>query len=254
MYNHTFFYILDKISFKNGKSIKIADGIKLKKEIIMKIKEKLFNKYKNEFNEKDNTYSICIIFLIKILISFKNLEEIFKDDKIIEENFNLKGTLSSTFNLLCHDCFEINKKFSNLNPLISEGKYNNKLYNNFKNFISKDYKDKKDNIDIKNFINYLLDYANDMKPFIPPTFNSQNNIIMFAFENQSDIEIKLDDSENSTFSSESSKIRTLSTPKIFEKRIKGNKKYNFNIISENYDKKQKDNFEKEKNLFYFEKL
>ena len=38
MYNHTFFYILDKISFKNDKSIKIADGIKLKKEIIMKIK------------------------------------------------------------------------------------------------------------------------------------------------------------------------------------------------------------------------
>ena len=72
--NHTFFYILDKLPYKSEKKFKLTDGIVLKHEILKTFKESLFNNYRKEFDEKENIFSVCIIFMIKILISIKNID------------------------------------------------------------------------------------------------------------------------------------------------------------------------------------
>ena len=254
-YNHTLFYILDKISFKDSKLIKIADEkneqkkdkikdkkkVELNIEFVKKFNEILFDKYKME---KENTFSICIIFLIKILISFKNLEEIFENKKIIKRDFILKDV----FKFLCEDSYLLTEKFSNLNPLVVEGKYNNGLYSYFKDFIINEYKIQK-NDDINNLSQKLLNYANDQIYFTSVIYKNNGNIIPSIYRNAFDTEAKSDLSENSTSASEEPKNQNFHKAKTSKEKL--NKKYELNLISKNYEKEHND---RETNIYYVEKL
>ena len=263
--SHTFFYILDKISFKKNNLFKISDGKKINTEKIKKLQARLFDKYKDEYDEKENIYSVCIIFMIKILISIKSINEILENSKNNEENFHLKSILSQNFNLICQDCYKINKKFSNLNPLMSEGKYNKDLYIDIKNFIIKEYKNKK-NYDVNNFIHRLLNFASDLKYFSRVIYNSYGKIMQYRNEtfnkiikNSLNPEVKTDSniimqnfSENSTASDES-KIQIFHKAKTSLKKSNNHKKYNLCLISNKDNIKSKENIEQEKNIFYIEK-
>ena len=252
--NHSFFYIMDKISFKKEISFKIADKIRINTEKIKKLGNEIFVEYKNDFNEKENTYSVCIIFMIKILLSIRYLNELTQKSKNEEEITHLKNLLSPTFNILCHDCYKLNKKFLNLNPLISEGKYNNKLYEFFKNFIILDYKNNK--VDINKYIVKLLDFANDTRYFSRVIYNYYGNIITYVYKNFTimskngpDPDNKTEPSDISTNASEEPKIQILKKSRTLSKKTKINKLFNLTLISKkNNNKKKKDN-----NLLYIEK-
>ena len=237
--NHTFFYVLDKISFNNKNIFKIADGVKIKTENLKKLKELLCNTYKNEYNEKENIYSVCIIFIIKILITirsinellekldsncFKNINlqskdtsiennikvEIFRDN---ENNIHIKNVLISVFNQLCQDTLKIYKKYNHLNPFSSEGKYNNNLYTYFKNFIVKNYNNDR-YYDFNNLIKKLSEHMRFLKNFSRVIYNSDGSIILYTYKNymiMSKVPIKTESSLPNTKEINTSNINPEST-------------------------------------------
>ena len=266
--NNTFFYTLDKVSFKKENSFKLIDGIQMNTEILKQIKARIFEKYKHEFDEKENVYSICIIFLIKILISIKYIDELLKNNKVKEENAHLKQILSRNINLICQDCLQLNTKFQNLNPLSALGKYNLGLYKLFKNYITNEFKNK-NNDDVNNLIDKLLDYALQVKSFSRVIYNYPGSIRAYSFKdftimtkNSNDLENKKESninsqtiSENSTTNSDETKNHVIpKTKAIFSKRIKANKKYNLNVIYKKSNKNLKYNIEEETHIKYIEKV
>ena len=196
--NHTSLYILDKISFKKENEFKITDGIKIKSEILKKIKDYLVHKEK--YNEKENVFSVCLLFIIKILITIRDIDELLvkindnkKNDKTYEKNINeeennfqLKKILFSILNQLFQDTFQLYKNYHQLNPLVSEGKYNNGLYIYFRNFIIKDYNsnEKFSNLNIF-FIKKLTspEYIKYLRNFSRVIFNLDGSIIKYNYKN-----------------------------------------------------------------------
>ena len=263
--SHTLFYILDKISFKNVNRLKFADTIIINKGYLKKIKIRFFDKYKNEFNEKENTYSICIIFIIKFLISIKYIDELVEKNKINQENIEIKNLLTRNFNNLCQDFLKLYKKFSNIYPLDSEGVYINGLYKDIRTSLINDYKNNK-TIDINNYINRLLEYASDTKTFSRVIYNYPGIIRAYTYKdykilikNSSDIKIEKETnirsqniSEKSGDALEETKNYLLHKSNTLNKRIKSSKKYNLNIISK-IDNKIGNNNNEKKNISYIEK-
>ena len=207
--NHTSFYAIDKISFKLENIFKITDGIKIKTEILKKMKEYIFKNYKSQYKEKENIFSICIIFIVKILItirdinelllkmsenSFKKIEdkkeekdydttELIYEDKDTKNNIQLKNILISTFNQLCQDSLKIYNKYPQFSPFISEGKYNNGLYSNFKNFIIKDYTSSERHSNINILTKKLSEHAKYLRNFSRVIFNFDGSIILYTYKN-----------------------------------------------------------------------
>ena len=204
--NHTSFYILDKISFKKENEFKITDGIKIKFEILKKIKDHLI--HKDKYNEKENVFSICLVFIIKILITIRDIDELLlkinennfkkignkKKEKTNENNISedenniqLKKILICILNQLFQDTFKLYKKYSQFNPLLSEGKYNNGLYIFFKNIIVKDYNSNEKylntnmNILIKKFSSG--EYVKYLRHFSRVIFNFDGSIILYNYKN-----------------------------------------------------------------------
>ena len=252
--NHSFFYILDKISFKKETKFKVADKVKMDTEILKKIKERIFIKNKNETNEKENTYSICVIFIIKLLIDIDFLFKLLENNKNkVEEISYLKNLLLRTFNILCQDCYKLSKKF--INSLNSVGQYDNELYSDFKNFILQEY-DNKNILDINKYTDKLLNFASDRKSFSRNIYNYDGIIIPYSFEkfynnykSISEKENKTEPSEMSTNYSEEPKIQLPHKTKKIPKRTKTNKKYNLHIISNSNNQLSKKN-----NLSYIKKF
>ena len=204
--NHTSLYILDKISFKKENEFKITDGIKIKSEILKKIKDYLFNK--DKYYEKENIFSICLIFIIKILITIRDLDELLlkinennfkiienkKKDKTNEKNINedenniqLRKIFISILNQLFQDTFKLYKNYPKFNPLASEGKFNNGLYLHFKNFIIKEYNsnEKFSNMSINNLIKKLSlpENIKYLRNFSRVIFNLDGSIILYTYKN-----------------------------------------------------------------------
>ena len=205
--NHTFFYILDKLPYKSEKKFKLTDGIVLKHEILKTFKESLFNNYRKEFDEKENIFSVCIIFMIKILISIKNIdilmEKLNKDtfNKINlkskeknlennislvihrdnENNIHLKNIFISIFNQLCEDSLKLYKKYRKFNPLSSEGKYNISLYNYYKNYIIKEYSKNRFN-DLNSLITRLNDFFKYLIYFGRIIYMQDGSIRLYSFK------------------------------------------------------------------------
>ena len=255
--NHSFFYVLDKISFENRSLFKITKGFKINIESIKKIKERIFSKYKNEFNEKENCYCVCIIFMVKIMLSIINLIEIF--EKKENNNENLSNRLSPTFNIICKDCYNLIQKYNSLNPLNSEGQYNNSSYLYFQNFMLKEYNNKK-NYNIKNFEQTFPKDINNIILFSRIIYNDEGNIILYTTKNYNillktlvDSESKIyNNSEISTNFSEEQKISN--TNKFGElKRLYYKKKYTKKKTFKKSIDIPKENIEKEISIKYVEK-
>ena len=262
--SHTLFYILDKISFKNTNRLKFTETILINNGYLKKIKTRFFDKYKNEFNEKENVYSICIIFIIKFLISIKYIDELIEKNNNNQENVEIKNLLSKNFNILCQDYLKLYVKFSNIYPLDSECLFKNGLYRDIRTSLINDYKNNR-TIDINNYINRLLEYALDTKTFSRVIYNYPGIIRSYTYKdykilmkNSSDIKIEKkfnnkhtqNTSENS---SKESKITIIHKSNILNKKVKSNKKYNLNLISKIATKISENNSNEKKNINYIEK-
>jgi hypothetical protein len=206
--NHTLFYILDKISFNDKNIVKISDGFRIKTENIKKLKELLLKAYKNEYNDKENIYSVCIIFIIKIIITIDSIDELIlklynnsskntnlEQNEINEEpktkeemnknnenDIHLKKVLLSVFKQLCQDSLAIYKKYNQLNPLLSEGKYNNNLYTYYKNFIIKEYNNDQ-HYNFNNLTEKLHSHYRYLKNFSRVIYRSDGEILLYNNKN-----------------------------------------------------------------------
>lgn len=101
---------MDKISYFNVNNA-IKDKCKISEDIYINkkffdLKDYLLSKYKDEYNEDKNLFSVCIIFAIKIIISIKEINDCYKSlnkekqAKTIIINDNKQEIVSEdTFNL-----------------------------------------------------------------------------------------------------------------------------------------------------------
>ena len=254
---HTLFYVIDKIFYKKENSVKLSSDFKINSGSLKEIRTIFFEKYKNEFNEKENTYSICIVFIIKILISIKYIDELIDKNNINKEDTQLKNLLSQNFNILCKDFFKLNEKYSNIISSDAEGKYNNGLYKEIKISLINDFKSNKE-IDINTYINKLLEYASDINTFSRVIYNYPGIVRAYTYKDfkilTKNFEKKKESNKtNINFQniSENSKNQILKKPKIINKRTKS-KKYNLNLISKK-DNKNSDNINEKKSINYIEK-
>ena len=148
------FYIMDKISYFNVNNA-IKDKCKISEDIYINkkffdLKDYLLSKYKDEYNEDKNLFSVCIIFAIKIIISIKEINDCYKslnkekqaktiiinDNKqeiVSEDTFNLE--LKKQFINLTKNIIKIHKENISLNPFKSIGYHSNNLYEVFRSFI-----------------------------------------------------------------------------------------------------------------------
>ena len=252
---HTLFYVLDKISFKNKDKLKFTDTILIDNVFLKKIKARFFEKYKNEFDEKENTYSLCVIFIIKILISIKYIDELFEKNKINQEDAQLKNLLTRNFNILCQDIFKLNQKFPNIYSLDIEGRYNNGLYKKIRNSLINDYKNNI-SVDINNYINKLLEYALDVETFSRVIYNYPGIISVYSYK---DFKIIAKNSSDTKTNKENYiKSQTISKKSFHKsnsinKKLKSNKEYNLNPISKNINKRLENNNNENIIITYIEK-
>ncbi len=89
-------------------------------------------KYEKYYVENENVFSISVIFLIKLLLYIKKLED-------IDKNCPLINFFMSTAESLCKDAHKLQKKYLTSYPLVSKNLETNELYNEFQNYILKDY-------------------------------------------------------------------------------------------------------------------
>ena len=100
---------------------------------IKNFSKNILNKYlKNISSPNENIFSVVIIFLIKLTIYIKKLEEVDKDSTLL--NFLIKAC-----ELLCRDAQKLQQKYPTYSPLISKNPNTTKLYEDFENYILKDY-------------------------------------------------------------------------------------------------------------------
>jgi hypothetical protein len=92
----------------------------------------ILSRYLRISNTNETVFSVTILFLIKISIYIKYLE-----DK--EKKGSLLDFLIKTSELLCKDAQRLQQKYSNNNPLISKYSNHTELYEDFKNYILKNY-------------------------------------------------------------------------------------------------------------------
>ena len=152
---YTPFYIMDKLSYFSYNNnpnnlLKISENLIISKKFY-ELKDYLLSKYKDEYEEQKNLFSVSIIFSIKILIAIKVLiynpkrklsseNQNNKDNAIIEFNEILsKDTfiqeLKSQFLNLCKNIIKIHEDHTSSNPFKSIGVHSNFLYENFRSFI-----------------------------------------------------------------------------------------------------------------------
>ena len=153
------FYVMDKLSYfsynNNSKNVlKISENLIISKEFY-ELKDYLLSKYKDEYEEGKNLFSVSIIFSIKILLAIKELTYYPKFNnqrKILQENQNNKEHKIEEFNELlskdmfnqelkkqflnlCQNIIKIHKDYTSSNPFKSIGVHSNFLYENFRSFI-----------------------------------------------------------------------------------------------------------------------
>ena len=153
------FYVMDKISyFTLNKDIK--DNVKISEDITINkgfydLKDYLLSKYKDEYEEDKNLFSVCIIFSIKIILSIKELNEYYKN-KLLKKNdenniqkidkskiiINISNSedifimeLRKQFLNLCKNILKIHKENTSLNPFMSIGSHSNNIYEFFRSYI-----------------------------------------------------------------------------------------------------------------------
>ena len=117
---HTICFLIDEFSIK---------PIDAK---LNNFKNNILTKYLKNSDPNENVFSVTILFLIKLTIYINKLEEIDKDS-------NLLDFLIRVSEILCKDAKKLQQKYPTFNPLISRNTNYSDLYEDFLNFILKDY-------------------------------------------------------------------------------------------------------------------
>ena len=112
------------------------------------LKDYILKKYKKEYIQDENEFSVIIIFLIKITLYIQELEKTEKDS-------NLLNFLIETSKLLCEDAQRLQQKYITYNPLISKSENQTEIYEHFKNYIINEY-----NLNKKYNKEYLIEKIN----------------------------------------------------------------------------------------------
>ena len=118
--NHSICYKIDKLSIKQN-------NYKLKT-----FSNNIITKYLKNTHPFENVFSVTILFLIKLSIYIKYLEE-------VDKNSTLLDFLIKTSEILCKDAQKLQQKYLTHNPLISRNPNSTELYVEFQNYILKDY-------------------------------------------------------------------------------------------------------------------
>ena len=117
---HSICYKIDELSIKQNN------------QKLMTFSNNILTKYLKDSSPTENTFSITILFLIKICIYIKKLEEIDKDSSLLDFLINISEQL-------CKDSKKLQQKYPSYNPLISKNPGTTILYEEFQNYILKDY-------------------------------------------------------------------------------------------------------------------
>ena len=148
----TICYIMDELSINEQNSV------------LINLKKNILKKYLLNYNSNDHTFSVIILFLIKLAIYIKKLEE-------IDKSSNLLDFLIKVIELLCKDAKKLQQKYTTFNPLVSKNENFRDLYNEFLYFIVKDQTSNKAYIK-EDLISKINKYPKDLKNY---TFFSYNN-------------------------------------------------------------------------------
>ena len=118
--NHSVFYRIDELYIKqNNKKL-------------INFNTYILTKYLKDNDPNNQVFSSTILFLIKLTIYIKKLEDIDKECSLLD--FFIRSS-----ELLCKDAYTLQKRYASSNPLISKNKNNKELYDEFQNYILKDY-------------------------------------------------------------------------------------------------------------------
>ena len=117
---HTICYYIDEFSIKE------------KNDNLKNLKNYILTNYLKSNDPNENIFSVTILFLIKLTIYINKLEEFDKDSSLLY-------FLLQVSEFLCKDSKILQQKYSSYNPLISKNIYQTDLYEDFLNYILKDY-------------------------------------------------------------------------------------------------------------------
>ena len=92
----------------------------------------ILKKYLKETLDIENHFSVTILFLIKISIYIKKLEEVDKNSTLLDLLINISERL-------CKDAQRLQQKYTTYTPLASRSPNTTSLYDEFQNYILKDY-------------------------------------------------------------------------------------------------------------------
>ena len=120
MKNYTICYMIDELYTKQSNTK------------LLTFSSNILTKYLRTSNTNETIFSVTILFLIKISIYIKYLED-------LDKNGTLLDFLIKTSELLCKDAQKLQQIYSSNNPLISKSPNHTDLYEEFKNFILKNY-------------------------------------------------------------------------------------------------------------------
>ena len=216
------FYIMDKLSYfslpDNLKDIiRISDDINIKKQFYDLNDYIILNKYKDEYKNNKNLFSSCILFCIKIILSIKELNTFFNENKILSRthssnsetnnnknmlinndniiNFNNPNEdlfileLKSHFIILCKNILKIHKEYTSSNPFKSIGYYARNIYEYFRSFIvdKLSFIEGDSNIKMEELIKDITSYKSDIKFFDRVIYTENGRTIFYSKEKFSQI-------------------------------------------------------------------
>ena len=285
------FYIIDKISdfnFKNRLSniVKITDKFSINKSYF-ELKKQILETYANERTIKNNYFSVCILFSIKIILSIKELYEFYSNNRNTlsptyssnseTNNSDTKNKENNDYSSdiyddiiinelktqminLCKNIQTIQKESNVTNPFKSMGYYSKNIYEHFHSFIvdkvkfkNEDYKNK-----IFELIEHVNNYSRDLKFFMRVIYTREGRTIVYNEKNVSNIlsnikkqaqkeELISKGEDNDSFS-EKNDLKSNDSRNFLAKSITFNSKIGFSDFDVN-DRKSY-NKEIKKNNFY----
>ena len=138
VWEYSICYMIDKLSIMYSKTKKIQTinkgSLVNTFDELGSLREYALKKYRKDYSEEENDFSVTILFLIKLSIYIHDLE------KYENNSSNLLNFFIKTSELLCEDAQRLQQKYITYNPLVSKSQIDNELYDDFKNYIINEYK------------------------------------------------------------------------------------------------------------------
>ena len=260
----TLFCLLDKITLETNIRLTKENLVQINKNNYLKIKEikeleeYINKKYNKEIKTEDNILSVCILFIIKILLSIDELNEKINNKKEIKNNDNInknieniennndsnpisnkdsinditpidtkldysfKQKLLTLLTNLFQDTIVINKTYNSLNPFISKNKkYRNQLYENFRSFVTNELILAQNYSEIiPNLIPRLKKYKQYIKIFSRVIYTKEGRASQYTEKKFNQIlkEIKSSEKEKEKTTKENESFSSNNENNVFSKR------------------------------------